>query len=80
MSYILKLVVFAVLSVLYWLLLLFYVAAFTYASICNYPDAPGCRTNLLPVLMLFVGGLAVYCVVFWRFARWIRRHREGYRR
>jgi hypothetical protein len=78
MSFVLKLLGFALFSGAYWFVLLYILGGLTYASICHYPDVPGCRSDLLPVAGMCVLGFGLYLVLFRLFARWTRSDRTGY--
>jgi hypothetical protein len=57
-------------SLLYWWVALLVVGGILYASVCHYPDVPGCKTNLtIPT----VTGIA-FLIGYIALVRWFVRH------
>ena len=70
-----RIIGFALLSLIYWFAALSITGAFTYASICHYPDVPACRTDLTLPVVVGVAAIAGYVAIGWWFVRHIRRSR-----
>lgn len=63
----------------YWLIALHLFGALSFASICHYPDEPGCQTDMtLPIVVISIFAVT-YCFIILYFTRHIRRIRSKVR-
>ena len=80
MNYITKLVLFVLLSSVYWFSVLMLVGMLMYISVCHYPDYPGCKTDMTYVGLTTLIAAGLYWLAIRAFRRWTKNDpRGGYR-
>ena len=55
-----RIIAYVVLSLFYWFCAVILIGAFSYASICHYPNVPGCKTDMTLPIIIGVGSISVY--------------------
>jgi len=79
-NYITKLILFALLSGVYWFAVSMFVGLLSYVSICHYPDYPGCKTDMTYVGLAILIAAGLYWLAILGFRRWTKNDpRGGYR-
>ena len=66
-------IAFVLISLCYFYLVLMLVGGLAYASVCHYPDVPGCHTDFTLVGIAVVVVVALYILMCWAFVRHVRR-------
>ena len=79
MSYTTKLVAFVAFTVLYFIFVFSTSGLIAFASVCHYPDVPGCETDLTILWVFLAVAFGLYVAAIYGFRRWTKEDRGGYR-